>query len=116
MACGPAMDQPLLPGSEEPADSRLPLAYIYQPAPSAMQSAPVQKVRWLLEFEPSARPEIDPLMGWTSSYDPFASTWRLRFPDLQSAVNFAERHGWRCLVRKPLLRCIRPKSYADNFR
>ena len=32
-----------------------------------------------------------------SSRDPFASISRLRFPDLQSAVDFAERHGWLAL-------------------
>jgi len=82
---------------------------IYYPAPSAMQSALVQKAQWVVEFEPCGRREIEPLLGWVSSRDPFASISRLRFPDLQSAVDFAERHGWRCLVRNPL-RCIRPKS------
>ena len=109
------LDKPLLPGSEEPADGQLPLAYIYYPAPSAMQSALVQKAQWVVEFEPCGRREIEPLLGWVSSRDPFASISRLRFPDLQSAVDFAERHGWRCLVRNPL-RCIRPQSYADNFK
>ena len=32
-------EEPRLPGSEVPTDGKLPLAYIYQPSPSAMQSA-----------------------------------------------------------------------------
>lgn len=109
------MNQVLLPGTEEPADSRLPLAYIYRPARSTMQSGS-RRVPWLVEFEPSARSEIEPLMGWTAGYDPLASAWRMCFPDLGSAVDFAKRRGWRYLIREPELRCIRPKSYADNFR
>lgn len=85
------MDQPLLPDSEEAADSPLPLAYVYRTAPSAMQSAVVQKAQRVLEFEPSERREIEPLMGWISIRDPFGSMSRLYFPN-------------------------RPKSYVDNFR
>lgn len=110
------MDQPSLPGTPAPADGALPLAWIYQPEPSAMQSALAQRTAWVLEFEPGARREIEPLMGWTSTGDPFGSIYRLRFPSLQAAIDFAERHGWQYLVRDPPMRCFRPKSYADNFK
>jgi hypothetical protein len=89
-------EEPLLPGSPAPIDGKLPLAYIYQPAPSAMQSALARRpAEWVLEFERWERKEVEPLMGWTSSRDPFTSLYRLRFPDRQSAIEFAERHGWR---------------------
>jgi hypothetical protein len=97
-----------------PAPGQLPLAYIYQPAPSPTQSAPGRK-EWVLEFEPSSPPEIEPLMGWIASRDPFAHL-RLRFPDQQSAIEFAEKQGWPYVVQNPPVRRFRPRSYADNFR
>jgi ETC complex I subunit conserved region len=54
-------------------------------------------------------------MGWTASGDPFAHI-RLRFPDRQSAIEFAERHGWQYELRDPPVRRFRPESYAANFR
>jgi ETC complex I subunit conserved region len=69
----------------------------------------------MLEFEPSSPPEIEPLMGWIGSRDPFAHI-RLRFPDRQSAIQFAERQGWPYVVQDSPVRCIRPKSYADALR
>jgi ETC complex I subunit conserved region len=105
---------PRLPGTSLPARSPLPRAYIYHPAQSPTQSGRARR-EWLLEFEPSSPPEIEPLMGWTASGDPFAHI-RLRFPDRQSAIEFAERHGWQYELRDPPVRRFRTKSYAANFR
>jgi ETC complex I subunit conserved region len=55
-------------------------------------------------------------MGWTATRDPFTSFYRLRFPDRQSAIEFAERHGWKYVAAPPPVRSLRIKSYADNFR
>ena len=44
-------------------------ARIYKPAQTAMQSGPARTKEWVLEYEPEAPREIDPLMGWTSSRD-----------------------------------------------
>lgn len=113
----PMSEEPLLPGSSVPTDGNLPLARIYQPSPSAMQSALTERRRgWVLEFEPWQRKEIEPLMGWTATCDPFTSFYGLRFPDRQSAIDFAERHGWKYLAQPPPVRSFRIKSYADNFR
>jgi hypothetical protein len=106
---------PLLPGTSLPARRELPLAYIYQPARSPTQSGQARTREWLLEFEPSSPPEIEPLMGWTASRDPFPHI-RLRFPDRPSAIEFAEHQGWPYVVQDPPPRRLRPKSYADNFR
>ena len=106
--------QPLLPGTSMPAPGPLPLAYIHQPAPSPTQSGRARR-EWVLEFEPSSPPEIEPLMGWIASRDPFAHI-RLRFPDRQSAIELAEKQGWPYVVQNPPVRRFRPKSYADNFR
>jgi hypothetical protein len=110
-------EEPLLPGSSTPTDGELPRAYIYPPAPSAMQSSLARRPReWLLEFEPWDRKEIEPLMGWTATRDPFTSFYRLRFRDRQSAIDFAERHGWKYIAQPPPVQSFPIKSYADNFR
>ena len=113
----PMEEEPLLPGSAAATGGELPLAYIYQPSPSAMQSALTgRRSEWVLEFETWERKEVEPLMGWTGSRDPFTSFYRLRFPDRQSAIDLAERHGWRYVAQPPPVRSFRIKSYADNFR
>lgn len=58
---------------------------------SVTQSAPALRGGWQLRFKPRARPSTDPLMGWTSGRDPLAHV-TLRFPDLASAIRYAERH------------------------
>ena len=111
-----AVETPLLPGTAEPADGGLPDAYVYRPPRSAMQSGTAHTGEWILEFEPASRLQPEPLMGWSSTRDPFGSMFQLRFIDRQSAIDFAERHGWTYLVRNPPPRHFRPKRYADNFR
>jgi hypothetical protein len=76
----------------------VPTAIIYRPARSAMTSAPRPNY-WVLEFEPSRPLWIEPLMGYTSSDDPYRSI-RLKFPDRQSAIDFAEHNDWRYIVRE----------------
>lgn len=76
----------------------VPTAIIYRPARSAMTSAPRPNY-WVLEFEPSRPLRIEPLMGYTSSDDPYRSI-RLKFPDRQSAIDFAEHNDWRYIVRE----------------
>jgi hypothetical protein len=70
----------------------VPPCRIYQPSPTVMQSGGRHKRKWVLEFEPASPRRIEPLMGWTASEDPFAQI-RLTFPDLSSAVDYAERQG-----------------------
>ena len=88
----------LLPGSNTEAGS-LPPARIHRPGRSVTSSAPVQ-TGWVLEFERSSAPYIEPLMGWTGGDDPFAQI-RLNFPDLQSAIALATsaHHSFCAMVR-----------------
>jgi hypothetical protein len=88
---------------------------IYQPAKTAMQSGQASTKKWLMEFEPGARREIDPLMGWTSSSDTRAQV-RLSFDTMEEAIAYARKQGYGYSVEKPHSRTIRPKSYSDNFR
>jgi hypothetical protein len=38
------------------------------------------------------------------------------FPDRQSAIGFAERHGWRYQADKPPVSRVRPKNYVAQFK
>ena len=88
---------------------------IYQPTKTAMQSGRAGTKSWIMEFEPEARREMDPLMGWTSSRDTRGQV-RLAFDSKEEAVAYAERQGYAYSVLPAQARAIRPKSYSDNFR
>ena len=77
-------------------------ARIYKPAQTAMQSGPARTKEWVLEYEPEAPREIDPLMGWTSSRD-MKSQIRLAFDTKEEAIAYAERNGipYRLTEPKP---------------
>jgi ETC complex I subunit conserved region len=83
-------------------------------AGSAVQSGRANTKRWLLEFEPTSPPEIEPLMGWLASSDTQKQV-RLVFPTRESAVAFADRHGWDYTVYTLRERRVSPKSYAAQF-
>ncbi len=69
---------------------------------------------WVLEFEPAAPRQIDPLMGWTSSGD-MKSQVRLNFGTKEEAIVYAGKNGlsYRVEDSKPAPRKI--QSYSDNF-
>jgi hypothetical protein len=90
-------------------------ARIYKPARTAMQSGKARTKEWILEFEPEAPREVEPLMGWTSSRD-MKSQIHLRFPSKEAAVAYARKHGIPFHVLDPGKKKRRPKSYAENFR
>jgi hypothetical protein len=88
---------------------------IYRPSKTAMQSGRANTRQWVLEFEPSARREIDRLMGWTSNSD-MRQQLKLRFDSKEEAVAYCARHGLMYTVAEEHPRRVRPKAYADNFR
>ncbi len=90
-------------------------ARIYQPAKTAMQSGLGGTHEWVLENEPGAPREVDPLMGWTSSADTAAQV-RLSFPTKEEAIAYAERNGIAYTLSEPKPRKPIRKSYADNFK
>ena len=104
---------PKIPGTALPSWD-VPTAIIYRPARSAMTSAPRPNY-WVLEFEPSRPPQIDPLTGHTSSDDPYRPI-RLKFPDRDSAVDFAERQDWRYIVREDAPRRPEPNPWRGEER
>jgi hypothetical protein len=91
------------------------LARIYRPSKTAMQSGRAQTRQWLLEYEPATRRDPDPLMGWASARDTLNDV-KMRFPTLDEAVVFAEKHGLQYTVIEPHAPAPKAKSYADNFR
>ena len=104
---------PKIPGTDLPSWD-VPTAIIYRPARSAMTSAPRPNY-WVLEFEPSRPPQIEPLMGYTSSGDPYRPI-RLKFPDRDSAVDFAERQDWHYVVREDAPRRPEPNPWRGEER
>ena len=92
----------------------LMFARIYQPARTAMQSGSKGTDRWVLEFDPAARREVEPLMGWTSSSDTVAQL-KLSFRTKEEAEAYARRNGIAYRVMRPAPKRRRPKSYSTNF-
>ena len=90
-------------------------ARIFRPSRTATQSGEAKARHWVLEFEPAAPRQIDPLMGWTSSGD-MTSQLRLNFATKEEAVAYAEKQGlsYRVEESKPERRKI--LAYSDNFK
>ena len=91
-------------------------ARIYKPARNAMQSGSAKSKRWVLEFAPASRREVDPLMSWTSSNDT-QSQVKLRFDSKEAALEYAQENGIEAVVSEPKTRKanIRAGGYGENF-
>jgi hypothetical protein len=89
---------------------------IFRPAKTAMQSGKGNAKAWVLEYEPAAPKQADPLMGWLGSDDTTQQV-RLKFATLEDAVAYAKRKGMEYEVfGEPTKKPVAPKNYADNFR
>ena len=90
-------------------------ARIYKPSPSATQSGKGATKLWVLVYDPASAPQVEPLMGWTSSSDMHRQI-TLRFATRDEAVAYAERNGiaYRVEEEKPVERKV--LAYADNFK
>ncbi|PKA61553.1 NADH dehydrogenase [ubiquinone] iron-sulfur protein 4, mitochondrial [Apostasia shenzhenica] len=90
---------------------------IYSPARTASQQGSGKVGKWKINFMSTQKWE-NPLMGWTSTGDPYANVGEaaLSFDSEEAAKEFAERHGWDCLVKKRQTPLLKVKSYADNFK
>jgi hypothetical protein len=89
-------------------------ARIYRPTRTAMQSGQA-KDKWLLEYAPETAPQIEPLMGWTSSTD-MKSQIKLHFDTREEAIAYARRNGVAYRVEEPKEAARKVISYSDNFR
>jgi ETC complex I subunit conserved region len=90
-------------------------ARIYRPAKNAMQSGTAKADAWVLDYEPEAPRQIEPLMGWTSSSD-MKSQLRLTFPTKEEAIAYATRNGVAYRVIEPKAATRKALSYSDNFK
>jgi hypothetical protein len=106
---------PKVPGTDL-RSWEVPTAIIYRPARSATTSGP-RPNHWVLEFEPSRPPRIEPLMGHVSTDDPYRPI-RLTFPDRDSAIAFAEGQDWPYIVRedRPARRPVNPWRGREQHR
>jgi len=90
-------------------------ARIFQQPKTAMQSGVSGTHNWVLEWEPSVRQTLDPLMGWPGSGSTSAQV-HLRFDTKEEAVAYAERNQIAYDLELPPVRVHKPKAYADNFK
>ena len=89
-------------------------ARIYKPAKTAMQSGQANTKDWVVDFEPEVPRQVEPLMGWTSSFDTRAQV-KLRFDTKDEAIAYCERNGIAYQLSEPNERERRTISYSDNF-
>jgi hypothetical protein len=89
-------------------------ARIYQLPKHANQSGKANTDKWVLEFEPEGKRELEPLMGWTASRDTQTQV-RLFFPTKEDAVRHCEREGYMYSVEPAHRRTVKNKWYGDNF-
>uniref|UniRef100_A0A0D3E2F2 NADH dehydrogenase [ubiquinone] iron-sulfur protein 4, mitochondrial n=1 Tax=Brassica oleracea var. oleracea TaxID=109376 RepID=A0A0D3E2F2_BRAOL len=75
---------------------------IYSPARTATQQGSGKLGKWKINFLSTLKWE-NPLMGWTSTGDPYANVGdsALSFDSEDAAKSFADRHGWDYTVKKP---------------
>ncbi|XP_057727222.1 NADH dehydrogenase [ubiquinone] iron-sulfur protein 4, mitochondrial-like [Arachis stenosperma] len=90
---------------------------IYSPARTASQQGSGKVGKWKMDFLSTQKWE-NPLMGWTSTGDPYSYVGEaaLSFDSEAAARAFAEKHGWDYTVKKRHTPLLKPKSYADNFK
>ncbi|KMZ55972.1 NADH dehydrogenase (Ubiquinone) Fe-S protein 4 [Zostera marina] len=90
---------------------------IYSPARTATQQGSGKLGEWKINFMSTQKWE-NPLMGWTSTGDPYANVGdsALSFDSEEAAKEFANKHGWDYTVKKHNTPLLKVKLYADNFK
>nr|GEX72968.1 NADH dehydrogenase [ubiquinone] iron-sulfur protein 4, mitochondrial [Tanacetum cinerariifolium] len=90
---------------------------IYSPARTASQQGAGKVGKWKINFMSTQKWE-NPLMGWTSTGDPYANVGdaALSFTSEEDAKAFAEKHGWNYTVKKHQTPLLKAKAYSDNFK
>jgi len=90
------------------------LARIFKPAKTAMQSGQARTKHWILEYAPSEPPEVEPLMGWTSSGD-MRQQIHLEFETREEAIAYCESRRIPYEIEEPKALSSRVIAYSDNF-
>ncbi|CAK9296222.1 unnamed protein product [Gordionus sp. m RMFG-2023] len=88
---------------------------IYVPTRNTMQSGTNNTHKWKIQFDNQERWE-NPLMGWTSSADPFSNIdGTLEFGSKEDAVIYCEKNRYNYVIEEKRDKKIIPKSYATIF-
>lgn len=91
-----------------------PIAKIYQPAKTAMQSGRAKTKVWRLEYEPVAKGTPDALMGWNTMPDTRAQL-HFTFPTKEEAIAYATAKGLAYELIEPHKPSAKAVPYAANF-
>ncbi|GAB9465406.1 Nadh dehydrogenase [Globisporangium polare] len=88
---------------------------VFMPTRHQMQSGTYNTRHWEIRFD-SPRTWQNPLMGWTSTADPFHGMV-LKFDKKEDAVHFAEKQGWVVEEEEPALvgKFDGQLAYSHNF-
>ena len=90
-------------------------ARIVQKSKNALQSGRFGTGQWVLEFNPEAGQQADPLRGWAGSSDTRRQL-TLKFATLDAAKAYADKQGISYAVVPAAERVLKLQTYADNFR
>ncbi|MBL8687037.1 MAG: ETC complex I subunit [Alphaproteobacteria bacterium] len=89
-------------------------ARLYRQSKTAMQSGPIVRTDWVVEFVPESIPDSDSLTGWTGSLD--TTGWqRIFFTTREQAIDYMQQNNIDYTVDDQSTKAVKPKSYADNF-
>ena len=91
-----------------------PVAKIYQPAKTAMQSGRAKTRNWLLTYKAPAPTTPDALMGWNTMVDTRTQI-SLAFDTKEAAIAYANAKNIPFEVHEPHTPAVAPKAYAENF-
>ncbi|KAI5059345.1 hypothetical protein GOP47_0025664 [Adiantum capillus-veneris] len=78
------------------------MVVIYSPARTASQQGSAATGKWKINFNSTEKWE-NPLMGWTSTGDPYANVGdgALTFETKEDAIDFVNKYGWEYTVKEP---------------
>jgi hypothetical protein len=87
---------------------------IYQPAKTTTQSGKKNQSWVVTPIDNQNHLSISDLTGWTSSNNTLTQL-KLKFSNMEDAVQYAQTQGWDYQVIQPQSAKIIKKSYAENF-
>lgn len=90
-------------------------AKIYRYPKSATQSGVRKSHDWVVEFDRSGLEYIEPMMGWTASYDTDRQLF-LKFDTMDEAIRFVTSKKIDYIVIPSNFNKKVKKSYANNFK
>jgi len=87
---------------------------IYAEAQNAMQSGMTKGKYWKVRFAADQTKYNYRPMNWTGSSNT-KQQLNLNFETKEQAILFVEKNNWKYQIIEPLVKKLKPKSYAENF-